>query len=466
MTEQEQYYAARIAARDSQDAAAFLRLGELYSKGIGTRENHVLAKYFYDKARALGCEEAEEYIVNEYENDDLDLASEIDEAFKASYPNQPESLGRFKLILEEERAKKNYGILSPILHRHMHYFYPDYNQEKAIDDLLNDRDTLDAELFYATFTEENQSEFNLGTIDCLLQQMYAPVLQDNGLLKEITEQEEPDILNEDEKELIESTKKLRSTYTIICDKHKITPETITPIDALIHYPYIKTSAMVSLRKQSLKCLLSVKDYYSVINDTLLDNLYDTDNIISNIIVKIEDEDLLDFILSFFEFNVDINVIILRYQNLLHSYKSQQLETLARTLNDFSERLTDTFINHQLPLFTPDNLPPIDLSVEVDDKETNLKGQYSILQNPAGEIFITIDAEESTPQDPYIIYDGKIAMLFRNFESNILFRNIEPKAKKALNDAQEAHVVEMLNGKTEREYTVPIKRVGDVGVLIM
>ena len=50
-----QYHEARKAIRTATDPMAFVHLGQLYAQGIGTRENHVLANYFYDKALAMGC---------------------------------------------------------------------------------------------------------------------------------------------------------------------------------------------------------------------------------------------------------------------------------------------------------------------------------------------------------------------------------------------------------------------------
>ena len=48
-----QYHEARKAIRTATNPMAFVHLGQLYAQGIGTRENHVLANYFYDKALAM-----------------------------------------------------------------------------------------------------------------------------------------------------------------------------------------------------------------------------------------------------------------------------------------------------------------------------------------------------------------------------------------------------------------------------
>ena len=98
-------------------------------------------------------------------------------------------------------------------------------------------------------------------------------------------------------------------------------------------------------------------------------------------------------------------------------------------------------------------------------EVGVKGKYSILKNENGEIMVMIDAREGEPDDPRFIYDGKMALLFRNFDSNVLFRNIAPEAHEALQEVNEVLVIEVLNDDVEREYITPIRRVKDVSSLI-
>ena len=126
----------------------------------------------------------------------------------------------------------------------------------------------------------------------------------------------------------------------------------------------------------------------------------------------------------------------------------------------------------MPLYTLEDLPLIDLSKDDDShserplsNEVGIKGKYSILKNENGEIIVMIDAREGEPEDPRFIYDGKMALLFRNFDSNVLFRNIDPEAHEAMQEVNEVLVIEVLNDDVEREYITPIRRVKDVSSLI-
>lgn len=142
------------------------------------------------------------------------------------------------------------------------------------------------------------------------------------------------------------------------------------------------------------------------------------------------------------------------------------------INAFVDRLNKVGIKNHLPLYTLDDLPLIDLSKDDNShserplsNEVGVKGRYSILKNENGEIMVMIDTREGEPEDPRFIYDGIMALLFRNFDSNVLFRDIDPKAHEALREATEVLVVEVQNDDVAREYVAPIRRVKDVSGLI-
>ena len=76
----QQYLEAREAVRNAKDPKAFLRLGMLYTQGIGIGKNYVLANYFFEIARTMGCEEAEHYMDIAYEAGAKDFAENITSA--------------------------------------------------------------------------------------------------------------------------------------------------------------------------------------------------------------------------------------------------------------------------------------------------------------------------------------------------------------------------------------------------
>lgn len=190
MKEKEIYDNARSAIRNAKDPLAFLHLGDLYAQGIGTQENHVLANYFYDKAVRMECSEANEYIAREYELGTRDISNDVEKMIDSSGAL---SLATIKKLIQAERAKGNSGVLSR-LRGQLHSLYPNYDEEKAINDLLNNRDSEDADFYYATCTSNNQSEINLDQLDSLMSQLYAPITQDKVLFKRINETEDYNIL--------------------------------------------------------------------------------------------------------------------------------------------------------------------------------------------------------------------------------------------------------------------------------
>jgi len=465
------YDEARKAIRGGKDPIAFMHLGILYAQGIGVTQNHILAHYFLKKAFDMGCKEAEQYMYLGYEAGTSDFGTEIEAAIGDVNNVSPATIAKLKAKIEKERIAGNIGNLSKI-RQHLQLFYPEYNQEKAISDILNNRHTIDADILFTLSTADNRSEVYIASQDRLLEQLYAPVTTNIQLYKTIIELDDTDLISKDESELAQCIVNLTSSYSIICKKYNISPYEIYSLDSLCLYPYIKISELALLRRQGFRALLSIKDVDSAIQEKFL-NCLDSDEKLLNVCEEIQDQDIQLFLISFVELNIDIESLEIISLSLLKSYRNNNTEPLAEHLNDFVNRLEKCNIQHDLSVFTTKNLPPIDLSVCYEDaslekplsNEIGVKGKYSILQNENGEIMVMIDAREGEPEDPRFIYDGKMALLFRNFDSNVLFRNIDPEAHEALQEVNEVLVIEVLNDDVEREYITPIRRVKDVSSLI-
>lgn len=463
------YDEARKAIRGGKDPMAFLHLGIIYANGIGITQNHVLANYFFDKAAALGCDDADRYVIREYETCARDLAISLEKDLSPSSSVSAVKLNRYRRIAEAIRAKKNYGILSRI-RKYIPQLYPDYDQEKAMSDILNNRDSRDADIYYSQSTYDNKSEIDIKLQDRLLEQLYAPVIQDKSLLLDIKERNDIDILSFETTELLQAIVNYTNAYDAICREYGINPKEIMTIQTMDLMPYIKVSTFFLLRKQVFRCLLSIKDVDPLISEEFLTCL-GSDEQLLNVCEKIKNQDLQLFLISFVEINIDLDTLEIETFGLLNAYRSKNMVPLADYLNAFVDRLTCRNIDHNLPVFSAEDLPTIRLSESritrgMDTGQTGVKGKYSILQNEKGEIMVMIDAKESEPEDPRFIYDGKMALLFRNFDSNVLLRNIAPEARKALQEVDEVLVVEVLNDDVEREYVTPIRRVKDVNSLII
>lgn len=353
------YNDARKAIRGGKDPIAFLHLGILYAEGIGTAQNHVLANYFFDKAALLGCEVVYRYIALEYEHGTRSLAHNIEKAIDSSGRIDSTKLKRFRKIINTIRAKKYYGLLATVS-QHFHLLYPEYSEEKAIQDILRERNTLDADLYYSRCTESNKSEIDLESQEQFLQQLYAPVLENKLLLKRICQQNDTDILGTDVYALLRAIANYTHAYNKICETYGIKRRTIMTIDNIDLYPYIKVSTLSLLRQQAIRCLLSIKDVDSMINEEFLNNLDNSDKLL-DICEKIGDEVIQLFLISYVELNLDIETIESNYLSLLTSYRNNDLNPLITYLNDFTGRLSKAGIEHHLPQYTSDNLPEIGLS---------------------------------------------------------------------------------------------------------
>ena len=353
-----QYLEARKAVREATDPKAFLRLGLLYTRGIGIGKNYVLANYFYEKARTMGCKEAEHYMDIAYEAGVKDFAVDITNAIGDPAHVSHDVVDRLWHRVERERKAGNYGNLSKI-REYLPLFYPNYSGKKAIEDILNGRDTIDADILFSTCTSHNKSEVYLKSQDKLFSQLYAPITTNTALNETIKKANCEQLLGADEKELAQCLPNLTTSYMKVCEEHKIKPKELIAFNYLDFYPYIKPSTLASFRRQGFTWLLSIKDVDPIIEERFLNNL-DNETELLNICENIEDVDLQLFLISFVELNIDIDTLELASLVLLRMYWNGNMVKLALHLNHFLQQLKDAGIKHDMPYYVPQNLPPIHL----------------------------------------------------------------------------------------------------------
>ena len=341
-----------------KDPKAFLRLGILYSQGIGTTQNEILANYFIKKALDMGCKEAEEYLNVEYESGKKDFADDFESYIGEDGSASQETIVKLRAKVEVERKAKHYGNLSRI-REHLPIIYPEYNREKAIQDILSGLNTIDADILFSTSTSGNRSEIYIEQQDRLLHQLYIQAESDDSMWEYIN----TNALGKDESELAQCLENLTSSYKSVCQKYNIKPQEIHSPGTLDLYPYIKVQTMATLRRQGFRCLLSIKDVDPMITDEYLEKL-DDDQALLDICEKIKNQDLQLFLISFVELNIDLDSLQITSLHLLHSFRNHNLDPLVEHINAFVDRLNKAGIKNHLPYYTLRNLPPIDLSVKI------------------------------------------------------------------------------------------------------
>jgi len=298
---------AQKALKGGKDPQSFLHLGVLYAQGIGTTQDDVLATYFIKKALDMGCKEAKEYYNMRF------------------------------------------------IRKNLKFFYPEYNKEKAISDILNHRNSVDADILYSLCTSNNASEIHIKSQESLLEQLFAPISNEDCIWEYI----DTDMLSKEERELAQCLVNLSYSYDKICQKYDVEREYLYTLESLDLYPYIKIPSLVELRKQAFRCVLSIKDIDSNIRDKYLECL-DSDEKLLNVCETIKDQDIQLFLISFVELNIDIESLEFTSLSLLRAYRNNNLQPLADHLNNCLNRLTASGIKHSLPVYSVYNLPRIDL----------------------------------------------------------------------------------------------------------
>lgn len=344
---------AQKALKGGKDPRAFLHLGILYAQGLGTEQDDLLATYFIKKAHDMGSKEAEEYVNYTYEAGMKDFATEISSLIGDESSMSLEKIVKIRARVEVERKAKNYGNLSKI-RKYLTLIYPEYNRDQAIDDIMNDRATIGADILYSTCTSDNTSEVYIEHQERLLHQLYAPVDMEDDVWEYI----DLEVVGKDENELAQAIVNLTSSYDKICQRYNICKKEIYTLETMDLYPYFKIPELALLRKQGFRCLLSIKDVEPPI-DEFLNNLTD-DKLLLDICEKIKDQDLQLFLISFIELNIDLDALEINSLQLLKAFRSNNLAPLVEHINAFVDRLSKADIKHHLPIYTTENLPPINL----------------------------------------------------------------------------------------------------------
>lgn len=92
-------------------------------------------------------------------------------------------------------------------------------------------------------------------------------------------------------------------------------------------------------------------------------------------------------------------------------------------------------------------------------------RYDMLQNAAGEILIIIERQDSSPENPRLVYDGgEQALVYRSRESAFVLNSIAEEARDPLLHVSEVLMVEMDGEDFAREYKVPVRIVRSLAAL--
>lgn len=346
------YEYIRKAIRHKEVPLAVLRLGITFSNGIGIIRNQNLANYFMDMASSMGCKETEAVIEQEYDLGKRNIVHEIECDLEYRGALNPLKTDRYNKRLDKELERHNYGVITQ-LQNYSDLLFPEYDKEKGFDDIINHRDTKDANICYAWSSLNNTSIINIDMLDSFQQRLFSPFTQDAELYQKILKSEDTFFVGQNEHEILQAVVNLRSSYNKYCKKTGHQKKRISKVEGVKLLPYMNLSLLVQIKKQVLRCILTLRDTDPLI-DEYLDNL-DNDIALLDVCEKVKDVDLQLFLISFVEINMDVHNHILTIQEQFELYKNNKLDKLADILNHYAEKMKDLNIEHSLPTFTSENL---------------------------------------------------------------------------------------------------------------
>ena len=153
--------------------------------------------------------------------------------------------------------------------------------------------------------------------------------------------------------------KIYMYYNNICDcieKEKL--ELLNP-EEMRYFPYISPTAMFKFRWQVMRCILQLRYLEEEVISEYLEHL-DDDPLLCDITAKMEPTELQLMLIYFLNMNLCMDSISFKYRCLLLACQYNNKRYLTEFMNEFASRFDELEIPHQLPTFTPENLPTISL----------------------------------------------------------------------------------------------------------
>ena len=264
----------------------------------------------------------------------------------------------FYKVIKKEIVSENYGYL-PIFRKSIGLIFPNYKENEAINDLLSNNDTSNSRIYYGLSTSDNVSEIGLKSQDFLLSKLYLPIINQPQIRDIVlNDSNYKSLLSAAAAELFEPINNLVTSYETICKQFDIKPFPLIRPDYNDAFPFFSSVSVQKIRKEVLRCLLSIRDCDQIIQNQFLKKL-DNDEELLNICEKIQDQNIQLFLISFIELNLDCESIMLSNSELLRHFSESRFEKLSDELNQCIARVEKEGVQLNLPKFTPENLPVSD-----------------------------------------------------------------------------------------------------------
>jgi hypothetical protein len=141
--------------------------------------------------------------------------------------------------------------------------------------------------------------------------------------------------------------------------------------------------------------------------------------------------------------------------LIALQKGISIEKIQRLIDDIKPESSEEF-DKVLQDFIYNELDEAPVSPKSQALNNN---RYDLLKNSAGDIMLIINGEDSTPDNPRIVYDGGDAMLlYINKTRASMIEHLTQEAQSAMFDVKKVLVVEVKDDDVLREYEAPVRHI--------
>ena len=280
-------------------------------------------------------------------------------------------IGDIRELIMKQYEIGDYGCLKDIVES-VHCLFLDFDENKAIEDFLQNINSFEAFIFYGKNFKGLPSSVQLDKMDSFMTKLLRPI-ENDLCINEIVQIQNDKIVSCHD---IWSTPMLNlsDSYKDIAIHHDIQGPLFERCEFNDIVPFFPLSLAVGYLQKAMAYLLSIRRY-----DPSLQNLihFEDDEKLLNIAEEINDVDIQLFLISFVELKIYVMELIDEYQALYANYEKGNYQELANYLNAYIHRLDAQNIKHGLNEFTSVDVEHLLKSELQPDTESLPKNDLSI-----------------------------------------------------------------------------------------
>lgn len=252
-------------------------------------------------------------------------------------------------------------------------YYPEYNRAEGIKDFMNNKESVNAQIFYAfdngCHTEyEHEAKLHDNALEIIFGK-----LRNDASFAEFAKAGETERLGVD-KDWLRALDDFDNAYQILCTSHDITPyEHIFPgYEESI--PYISSNTAIKVWHNVLHCMYTLYDHIPVIKD-IIDKPIQHEEILNIAEGISNDTDLQLLLIVFVEIALIIEDILSSNHTTWEQLEDEEYEYVAERINQYIDLVNKCDIKDKLEKYTAETISQLYKKRELHDDKPELDNEF-------------------------------------------------------------------------------------------